>query len=250
MNRVVEKVFVCLIAALPVICAAAFIPKNQRRIPSVSIHVSPGGNDAGDGSAARPFRTLEGERYRLSSSKPANTTFIPQSVDLADRSSQLGLYDPVPISKDEPQANVMTFVSEPFDSPVNVSGMITGRLDAAINKRDMDFTMSFYELMPDGRRFRLSYYLGRASYARDMTRRMLLTPGKRTLIPFERAPLISRRMSVGSRLLVMLTVNKNNWAQINYGTGKDVSDESIADAKEPLQVRWYNDSYVTVPVER
>jgi hypothetical protein len=57
-------------------------------------------------------------------------------------------------------------------------------------------------------------------------------------------------MSAGSRLLIMLTVNKNSWAQINYGTGKDVSDESIADAKEPLQVRWYDDSYVTLPIER
>jgi len=192
----------------------------------------------------------EGERYRLSSSKPAEADFIPQSVDFADRTSQLNLYDPVPISKDESQANVMAFVSEPFDSPVSVSGMITGRLDAAINKRDMDFTMSFYELMPDGQRFHLSYYLGRASYAGDMSKRVLLTPGKRTPISFERTPLISRRMSVGSRLLMMLTVNKNSFAQINYGTGKDVSDESIADAKEPLLVRWYNDSYVTVPLER
>ena len=82
-----------------------------------------------------------------------------------------------------------------------------------------------------------------------MSKRVLLTPGKRTLIPFERTPLISRRMSIGSRLLVMLTVNKNAFAQINYGTGKDVSDESIADAKEPLQVRWYSDSYVRVPIE-
>ena len=192
----------------------------------------------------------EGERYRLSASKPSDAAFIPQSVDLADRTSQLNLYDPVPMSKDEPQANVMAFVSEPFDSPVSVSGMITGRLDAAINKRDMDFSMSVYELMSDGQRFHLSYYLGRASYARDMSKRVLLTPGTRTLIPFERTPLISRRISVGSRLLVMLTVNKNSFAQVNYGTGKDVSDESIADAKEPLQVRWYNDSYVTVPIER
>jgi putative CocE/NonD family hydrolase len=192
----------------------------------------------------------DGERYRLSSSQPAEAGSIAQTVDLADRTSQLNLYDPVPISKDEPQANVMAFVSEPFDSPVSVSGMITGRLDAATNKRDMDFTLSFYELMPDGRRFHLSYYLGRASYARDMSKRVLLAPGRRTLIPFERTPLISRRMSVGSRLLVLLTVNKNSFAQVNYGTGKDVSDESIADAKEPLQVRWYNDSYVTVPIER
>jgi uncharacterized protein len=191
-----------------------------------------------------------GERYRLSFTRPPETAFIPQTVDFADRASQLNLYDPVPISKDELPAGLMSFESEPFDSPVIVSGMITGQLDAAISNRDLDFTMSLYELLPDGRRVHLSYYLGRASYARDMSKRVLLTPGKRTLIPFERTPLISGRMSVGSRLLVMLTVNKNSFAQVNYGTGKDVSDESVTDAKEPLQVRWYNDSYVTVPIER
>ncbi|MEO8018619.1 MAG: right-handed parallel beta-helix repeat-containing protein, partial [Pseudomonadota bacterium] len=53
-----KKIFVCWIATLPVICAAAFIPENQRRIPTVSIHVPPRGDDAGDGSASRPFRTL------------------------------------------------------------------------------------------------------------------------------------------------------------------------------------------------
>jgi hypothetical protein len=35
---------------------------------------------------------------------------------------------------------------------------------------------------------------------------------------------------------------------VNYGTGKDVSDESIADAGKPLRVEWFNDSYVEVPV--
>ena len=192
----------------------------------------------------------EGERYRLSSRQPSASSFIPQTVDLADRTSQLNLYDPVPMSKDETPANVLAFVSEPFDSPVNVSGMVTGRLDVAINKRDMDFTLSVYELMPDGQRFHLSYYLARASYAFDMSKRVLLSAGQRTSIPFARTPLISRRLSTGSRLLVLLTANKNSFAQVNYGTGRDVSDESIADAKEPMQVRWYNDSYVTVPIER
>jgi len=58
MGRIVEKLFVSLLAAMPVICAAAFIPENQRRIPTVSIHVSPRGDDAGDGSGSKPFKTL------------------------------------------------------------------------------------------------------------------------------------------------------------------------------------------------
>lgn len=50
-------------------------------------------------------------------------------------------------------------------------------------------------------------------------------------------------------MLVLLDVNKNFIAQVNYGTGKDVSDESVADADGPLQVRWHTDSYVNVPLE-
>ena len=54
----------------------------------------------------------------------------------------------------------------------------------------------------------------------------------------------------GSRLLVTVNVNKNAYAQINYGTGKDVSDEDITDAKVPLRIKWQNDSYVRIPISR
>ena len=53
-----------------------------------------------------------------------------------------------------------------------------------------------------------------------------------------------------SRQLVTLNVNNNPYAQINYGTGKDVSDETIADAKTPLRIRWHNDSCVRIPIWR
>jgi hypothetical protein len=48
---------------------------------------------------------------------------------------------------------------------------------------------------------------------------------------------------------VVLNVNKNRYSQLNYGTGKDPSDESIADAAEPLQAKWRNDSYVPIPIQ-
>ncbi|WP_228443207.1 hypothetical protein [Chryseobacterium nematophagum] len=41
---------------------------------------------------------------------------------------------------------------------------------------------------------------------------------------------------------------KTPYYQINYGTGKDVSDETILDAKELLEIKFYNDSYIDVPV--
>src|SRR5262249_32297538 len=99
----------------------------------------------------------------------------------------------------------------------------------------------------DGRLMHLAYWLGRASFAHDGSVRRLLTPGTAARIPFE-TTVVSRQLSAGSRLLVLLDVNKNPIAQVNYGTGRDVSDESRADAGEPLRVRWHNDSYLKVPL--
>ncbi|MNY76490.1 hypothetical protein D3C86_2160900 [compost metagenome] len=67
-------------------------------------------------------------------------------------------------------------------------------------------------------------------------------------IPFSSTRMFSRRLRKGSRLLVVLDINKNPFAQINYGTGKEVSEESIADAKVPLKIKWSTDSYVDIPV--
>ena len=60
--------------------------------------------------------------------------------------------------------------------------------------------------------------------------------------------MVCRKLNKGSRLLVTLNVNTKANAQINYGTGKDVSDEDISDAKIPSQVEWQNDSYVKIPL--
>lgn len=49
---------------------------------------------------------------------------------------------------------------------------------------------------------------------------------------------------------MVLSVIKQPGMQLNYGTGRDVSDETIADAKEPLRIRWFGDSFIEVPVRR
>ncbi len=189
-----------------------------------------------------------GDRYLLTDARSSNIRFLEQEVDFADRTSEINLYPVRAIEDKVDLSNGFAFVSEPFVAPVSFEGQLRGQLKATINKKDMDFTLALYELMPNGKLFNLSYYLGRASYAVDMSKRKLLEPGKTEIIPFERTPLMSRQMQKGSRLLLLLTVNKNRHAQINYGTGKDVSDESIKDALEPLRVRWHTDSFVNVPI--
>jgi putative CocE/NonD family hydrolase len=190
-----------------------------------------------------------GDRYQLSPEKPARPGALHQEVNFADRTTSNNDYYPSPIVGKKPNlSNAFCFTSAPLEEPVCISGTFSGEIKARINKRDMDIGVVLYEVLPDGRLFHLSYFLGRASYARDMSVRQLLTPGKVESIPFEKTRMVCRKLNKGSRLLVTLNVNKKANAQINYGTGKDVSDEDTSDAKVPLQIEWQNDSYVKIPV--
>jgi len=191
-----------------------------------------------------------GDFYQLSLTKPPKPAFLTQEVNFEDRNtSNNNDYYPFPIIEQHTDtSNGLFFISEPFSEPLSIDGMFEGELKASINKRDMDIGISLFEIMPDGRYFHLSYYLGRASYTKDMSNRKLLTPGKVESVSFDRTRMVCRQLSKGSRLLVVLDVNKNPSAQINYGTGKDVSDETIEDGKVPLQIKWYNDSVIKIPV--
>jgi hypothetical protein len=53
----------------------------------------------------------------------------------------------------------------------------------------------------------------------------------------------------GSRLLLTLTVNKNRFAEVDYGTGKAVADEGVEDAGAPMHVEWLTSSYVGLQVK-
>ncbi|MGH9871264.1 MAG: CocE/NonD family hydrolase [Pyrinomonadaceae bacterium] len=195
--------------------------------------------------------TKAGDYYQLSRQKPSKPGFLEQTVDFADRKTSNNDYYPDLIVGKKPDlSNGYSFISEPFDEPVSINGTFLGEIKAIINKKDMDIGVVLYEVMPNGELFHLSYFIGRASYAKDMSVRKLLTPGKLESIPFDKTRMVSRQLSRGSRLLITLNVNKNPYAQINYGTGKDVSDEDITDAKVPLQIKWQSDSYIKIPIWR
>jgi len=59
----------------------------------------------------------------------------------------------------------------------------------------------------------------------------------------------AKLINKGSRLVMVLNVNKNANAQVNMGSGKDVSTETNEDAGEPLTLKWYNDSKINIPLK-
>jgi putative CocE/NonD family hydrolase len=186
--------------------------------------------------------------FKLSAQKPAVAGSLEQEVDFADRTTQNNAAYPYPIIQKDIYTNGFAFMSDSLKQPLIVNGAFIGQLTAAINKKDFDYSVVLYEVTPTGEYFELTYFIGRASYAWDINKRKLLQPGKITAIPFSNTKIVSRQLSKGSRLLVVINVNKSSFYQVNYGTGKDVSTEDIRDAKSPLKVKWFNSSYIEVPV--
>ena len=196
--------------------------------------------------------TKSGNFYTANSKKSGKKDFLLQQIDLADRQkSSNNDYYPDPIIKKEiDTTSGFRFISDPLKEPVIVNGSFLGELKISINKRDVDLAVTVYEVLPNGEYFHLSYYIGRASYAKNIEKRQLLKPNTIETISFSNTHLVSKQLSKGSRLLIVIDVNKNSFSQLNYGTDKEVSDETIKDAKVPLQIKWYIDSFVKIPVLR
>jgi uncharacterized protein len=172
------------------------------------------------------------------------------TVDLADRSDADRIEDEVGVSDTIDARNGIAFISDPIAEGIEWSGLFAGHLEFVTNKRDFDFTVQPYALSPQGKYTALPPYWSRASYVDDPSNRHLLTPGRHQTLRFTSRRLMSHRAQPGSRLVVVLSVIKEPGRQINYGTGKDVSDESRADAGEPLTIELLGGSFIDMPVGR
>jgi len=188
------------------------------------------------------------DKASLKSSKPKKKEFQKQTIDFKNREVENTYYTPEIIFDTLDASNGLVFTTEPFQKDFNINGSFSGNLWTTINKKDMDVSLALYELMADGKYFFLTRYVGRASFAKDNTKRQLLKPNKRENISFDNTRFVSKKINKGSRLVILLNINKHPFEIINYGSGKPVSDETIKDAGEPLQIKWHNDSFIKIPI--
>lgn len=190
------------------------------------------------------------DTHRLGATPPARGASIVQHIDFADRSDADWTPSPLSLAPALDPHGGLVFVGDPITAPTEVAGRFSGDFDVIVDRRDVDFTVELYERMADGRHFLLSWHLGRASFAKDRSVRALLQPGKRQRLSFRSERLVSRRLDTGSRLVVVVRVNKQPDMQINHGTGGDVAAETIADAGTPMRIEWLGGSAVEIPVWR
>jgi len=196
--------------------------------------------------------TLKDKHFKLVLKKPEEKGFIKEEVDFLERDKFL-------IFKKYPEKILDTilspqssniFVSEAFKDDFEINGSFNGIINLIINKKDLDINIELYELTSNNKYFALSTYLGRASYAKNRSKRNLLKPNKEESIPIRNSSFTSKLIKKGSKLIVIVAVNKNPYWQINYGSGRDVSVETIDDGKLPLQIKWLNTSTISIPVYR
>ena len=215
-------------------------------VGSLKLFWSPATRTAGDHAATAETGSLTAQ----AAGDEATTT---QSVDLADR-SDAGYLPPFAIAgrHDIPVHNAIVFESEPMGKPTQVSGSLSGRLDFVPNKQDLDITLALYEKLESGEYIALfdPPYGFRASYAADRVHRHLLRASERQTLVFHAERLTSRQLAAGSRLVLVVGINKRPDQQINYGTDADVSDGTVADASVPVEVKWYGTSYIELPVRQ
>jgi putative CocE/NonD family hydrolase len=193
-----------------------------------------------------------GDVQRLAPAMRSKALFVRQSVSLSDRSDVAWMPGSDLVSGSLRLNDATLYVSDPLPQPLEVSGLVSGLLDFTTNKMDMDITIALYEQLPGGEYLRLfdPAYQFRASYLKDRSHRHLLQAGVRQQLSFRSDRMTSRMLQAGSRLVLVLGINKRADQQINYGTGGDVSDESIADATTALNIRWYASSYIDIPTRQ
>jgi putative CocE/NonD family hydrolase len=187
--------------------------------------------------------------YRLTTGLPSSGQSVELEVDLADRSDA---------DRTVPGGNIidtaidtqngLRYVSDALPAAVEVTGLFSGHLELVSNKRDFDFQIQLYELTPQGEYYELAPYWSRASHVTDLSKRRLLTPGRRHVIDFKSVRLMGHRLQAGSRIVAVLSVIKGSDRQINYGSGKEVSEETSADAGAPLSIQWFDSSYLDIPI--
>ncbi len=179
---------------------------------------------------------------------PAPEAVSLQRIDFTDRSDADWQPSPTVVNTALDAHSGLAFRSEPFAQATELAGPFTATLDFTLNKADADIAFAIYEQTADGRYLDLAYGRQRLSYARDRNHRQLLEAGKRHQVQLHDTRLLGRRVAAGSRVVVTLGVIKQPDRQLNLGSGKEPSDETLADAAAPMEIRWFGSSHIDLPV--
>ncbi len=147
--------------------------------------------------------------------------------------------------------NGVIYHSAPFETDTEISGFVRLVVWIELDVPDTDFTVSLYEILPDGCSIRLSEALLRARYRHSDRKEELVTPGEIIRYVFDGFTFFSREVKKGSRLRLMLSSPNTIHLQKNYNSGGVVADESKKEARTAHVVVYHDadhPSHLALPV--
>lgn len=174
-------------------------------------------------------------------SKPDRYVYDPRDVSGAEAETKLdpeSLVDQSVVLSG--RSKVLVYHSAPFESDTEVSGFFKLRAWIALDQPDTDFSVTIYEIFPDGGSVKLSTDVLRARYRQSLRQAKLVPKDEVLPYDFDHFTFVSRQVKRGSRLrLVIGPINSIN-SEKNYNSGGVVAEESIKDAR-PVTVTLYHD---------
>ena len=196
------------------------------------------------GSTVNPTDVLESgslTRHSRGSGEPDHYVYDPRRSDTADLEITVD-----PESKVDQRMTYacngrqLVYHSEPFADEVEISGFFELEAWLAIDQPDTDFRVGVWEILSDGSAVQLTSDWLRARYRESFREEKLVNADVPLLYSFERFMFVSRRVSRGSRLRLVIGPLDSVYWQRNYNSGGVVNRESI-DAARPVTVRLFHD---------
>ncbi len=177
------------------------------------------------------------------SSPPDKYVYDPRDLRPGEQLEQEDIDKPI---TDERYAlnlfgNGVVYHSEPFAEATEVSGYVKLTVWMAMDVPDTDFSVTLYEILPDGGSIVLTGDQLRARYRKSLSQPELVKPGTVERYDFTGFTWFSRRVSKGSRLRLVLNSPNSIFSEKNYNTGGRVEGESGKDARV-AHINVYHDA--------
>jgi len=184
---------------------------------------------------------------RLAEAKPANSQpdrYIYDPLDL--RPGDLEKEELKNYLTDQRYAlnlfgNGVVYHSEPFTKNTEISGFVKLTAWISMDVPDTDFSVTLYEILPDGTSVQLTSDNIRARYRESLSQEKLVRPGEINSYVFDGFTFFSRQIAKGSRLRLVLNCPNSIYVEKNYNSGGVVADETAKDAKT-AHIILYHDS--------
>jgi putative CocE/NonD family hydrolase len=149
--------------------------------------------------------------------------------------------------------NGLVYHSAPFDQATELTGYLRLVAYLSMDVPDTDLQVSVFEILPDGSSVLLSTDQLRARYRNSPRVEQLVKPGEVNRYEFKGFTFVSRLLSKGSRVRLVIQSPNSIQLEKNYNAGGVVATETRKDAR-PAQITLHHDakyqSVLEIPVGR